>query len=430
MWTDRVRRGWRGLREEMPAPLAPPDTYAADDIAAMLRELGIAMVEVVQPTQLVRARLQRVARRYTTKDVRVVVLPTVLWIQIGTDSYEVAASTRATTQLDLAGRVDHIARLAAAGAIAPADAVAALAAARRMEPRFNASVTVIGYVITTLGFSMIINPTWASLWGHAFLGLVVGLIVLAARPFPALAAILPTLAASAVTILATWFVADAANDGLLRVIAPSLVAILPGLALTVSAMELAGSSVIAGASRLVYGVVQLMLMVFGVAIGMAVAGHVPPQAPSPQAGSWTFYAAILVVGVGLYIYLSAPPRSLFWITAAVGVALVGQRFGELFLSSAHAGALGAALVLPFAILAAQLKTAPPVMVMVLAAFWALVPGALSFESLSEAATGGPADVTTLGTTVAAVFSIALGTLVSWSVLNTLASRRAGWSDPD
>ena len=88
------------------------------------------------------------------------------------------------------------------------------------------------------------------------------------------------------------------------------------------------------------------------------------------------------------------------------------------------------LVRTFAILAAQLRTAPPVMVMVLAAFWALVPGALSFESLSEAATGGTADVTTLGTTVAAVFSIALGTLVSWSVLNTIASRRAGWADPD
>ena len=57
--------------------------------------------------------------------------------------------------------------------------------------------------------------------------------------------------------------------------------------------------------------------------------------------------------------------------------------------------------------------------MVLAAFWALVPGALSFESLSQAATGGAADVATLGSTVAAIFSIALGTLVSWSVLTTI-----------
>jgi uncharacterized membrane protein YjjP (DUF1212 family)/uncharacterized membrane protein YjjB (DUF3815 family) len=430
MLSDRAQRMWHAMREETPAPLAPPDTYDDAEIADMLRELGIALVEVVQPTQLVRTRLLYVAKRYTSKAVRVVALPTILLIQVGTESYEVDTSTRATTQLDLAGRVDHIARLASAGAITPVDAVGALAQARTMKPRFNAAVTIFGYVITTLGFSMIINPTWASLWGHAFLGLVVGLIVLAARPLPALNAILPTVAAMAVTILATWFVADAANDGLLRVIAPSLVAILPGLALTVSAMELAGSAIIAGASRLVYGIVQLMLMVFGVAIGMTVAGHVAPQQPTPQTGPWAFYAAIVVVGVGLYIYLSAPPGSLVWITAAVGVALIGQQFGEIFLSPAHAGALGAALVLPFAIAAAQLKTAPPVMVMVLAAFWALVPGALSFESLSaeslsQAATGGTADVTTLGTTVAAIFSIALGTLVSWSVLSTIGSRRRG-----
>jgi uncharacterized membrane protein YjjB (DUF3815 family) len=297
-----------------------------------------------------------------------------------------------------------------------------------MSPRFNPFVTVLGYVITTVGFSMIINPTWASLWGHAFLGLIVGLLVGVARPFPALTAIVPTLAAATVTILATWFVADAANDGLVRVIAPALVAILPGLALTVGAMELAGSEMIAGATRVVYGIVQLMLMVFGVAIGTAVAGQVAPQQPSPQTGPWAFYAAIVVVGVGLYIYLSAPRGSLVWLTAAVAVALLGQKFGELFLSPAHAGALGAALVLPFAVLAAQLKTAPTAMVMALAAFWALVPGALSFESLSKAATGGPADIGTLGSTVGSIFSIALGTLVSWSVLTTIGIRLQSRSD--
>ena len=185
--------------------------------------------------------------------------------------------------------------------------------------------------------------------GHGFLGLVVGLIALAPRLFPSLNAIVPTLAAAAVTILATWFVADAANIGVVRVIAPALVAVLPGLALTVAAMELADGQIIAGSSRLIYALVQLMLMIFGVALGVAVAGRVPPQPPDPPFGPWAFYAAILVVGVGLYIYLSAPRGSLVWLTLAVAVALLGQKFGELFVSSAHAGALGAALVLPFAL---------------------------------------------------------------------------------
>jgi len=412
------------LREESPPPLAPPDTYGDTEIAVMLHALGLALIEVTQPTQLIRTRLHRVAARYTTKDVRIVVLPTVLVIQIGSVGYEVGVTNRSTTQLDLAGRVDHIARLAAAGAIAPADAILELDATRRMGHRFHPVLTVIGYVITTLGFGMIINPTWGSVWGHAFLGAVVGVIVLGGQVFPSLNAILPTVAAAAVTILATWFVADAANVGVVQVIAPSLVALLPGLALTVGAMELADSAIIAGASRLIYGLVQLMLMVFGVALGVAVAGRVPPQPPDPQFGPWAFYVAILVIGVGLFVYLSAPRGSLIWLTLAVAVALLGQRFGGLFLSSAHAGALGAAIVLPVALLMSRVKWAPPAMVLVLAAFWALVPGALSFESLSTAISGGPLNATTLISAVAAVFSIALGTLVSWSVLTAIDSRRA------
>jgi uncharacterized membrane protein YjjP (DUF1212 family) len=137
-----------------------------------------------------------------------------------TIAYEIEAVAKPTTQLDLAGRIDAIAELAEVGAITPADAAREAAAARTMAPRFGPVTTVIGYTITTLGFGMVINPTWASLWGYVFLGAVVGSIAMLGRPFPTLNAVLPTLAATVVTVLATWFVADAANDGLLRVISP------------------------------------------------------------------------------------------------------------------------------------------------------------------------------------------------------------------
>ena len=100
--------------------------------------------------------------------------------------------------------------------------------------------------------------------------------------------------------------------------------------------------------------------------------------------------------MGLYVYLSAPPGSLPWLIAAVGVALIGQQVGGLVLPASYSGAVGAFLVVPFAMLASRIRSSPPAIVLMLAAFWALVPGALSFVSLSEAATGGAADVTTLG----------------------------------
>jgi hypothetical protein len=107
-----------------------------------------------------------------------VVLPTALVVQVGTVAYEVETIVKPTTQLNLAGRIDAIAELAEVGAITPADAAREAAAARTMPPRFGPVTTVFGYTITTLGFGMVINPTWASLWGYVFLGTVVGAIVM------------------------------------------------------------------------------------------------------------------------------------------------------------------------------------------------------------------------------------------------------------
>jgi uncharacterized membrane protein YjjB (DUF3815 family) len=221
--------------------------------------------------------------------------------------------------------------------------------------------------------------------------------------------------------LASLFV-DAGTDSLLRVVGPALVAILPGIPLTLGAMELANASSIAGASRLVHGVVQLMLIVFGVSLGLHVIGPMTTHPPGHPIGGWSFYAAIVVIGLGMYLHLSAPRGSLGWLVAAVAVAMIGQRIGGVFLAPAHAGAVGAFLVVPFAMLASRVRTSPPAIVMMLTTFWALVPSAISVESLSEAAAGQAVGTQTVGVMFAAIFSIALGTLIGWSVFNSMNSR--------
>ena len=298
------------MRKEPPDSLGDPDSHDDAEVAAMLRELGIALLEVEQPTQLVHGRLSPSRRSTPPRRCGWWRCRRCWSFQVGNVAYEVEASTHATIQLDLAGKIDDIAELAAVGGITPADAITAVAAARRLEPRFGPILTTAGYAVTTVGFGMVINPTWAALPGYLLLGLVVGAVVMLGRPFPGLIPVLPTLSAMVVTMLATWFVADAANDGLLRVISPALVAMLPGMSLTIGSMELANTRSSPGASRLVYGVTQLMLLVFGVALGMRIAGQVAPQEPSPQMGGWSLYAAIVVVSIGLYVYLSAPKGSL------------------------------------------------------------------------------------------------------------------------
>lgn len=422
---DQRRLSARGLvaaiSRDTPTPLAPPDSYEPVDVAAMLREVGIALLEVHQPTQLVEGRLTQIAARYTTEPVRAVVLPTVLTIQVGALAYEIETSTNSSLQLDVAGRIDDVARLAAEGAIAPADAVAAVRRARTMKPRFGPIATTLGYAVATVGFGMVVYPTWASLPAYIFLGLVVGAIVQLSRPFPPLAPVLPVLAAMIATVLATWFVADTAHDGLLRVITPALVAMLPGISLTVSAVELAGGQIISGSSRLVYAIAQLGLLVFGAAQGLHFAKRMPAQNPAAHMGSWSLYVATVVVAVGLYVYLSAPRGSLPWLIAAIGVALIAQALAGKVMPDSHTGFVGALLVVPFAMLSARIKTSPPPIVMMLAAFWALVPGALSFESVDQAI-AGRGSIAGLAVAGSAVLSIALGTLVGWSIYQAIDGR--------
>jgi len=191
------------------------------------------------------------------------------------------------------------------------------------------------------------------------------------------------------------------------------------MALAVGATELAASQIISGASRLVFGMSQLALLVFGVIIGMHLAGPVAPQTPSSQMGSWSLYLAIIVVGLSLSVYLSAPPGSLFWLTAAIAVALITQQLASIVIAPTHAGFLGAVMAVLFANLATRIKTAPPAVVLIVASFWSLVPSTTSFMSVSQAATGGNGDISSLGQVGSAILSIALGTLVGWSIFRTI-----------
>jgi uncharacterized membrane protein YjjP (DUF1212 family) len=405
---------------ELPA-LAPPDHFDRGDVAAMLREIGIALVEVSYPVQLVEERLLEIAARYTTAEVEVGVLPTMLFVQVG-DTHEMKGSAQASGQLDMAARVDEITRLARAGAIARREAVGAVRAARSQPARFGAVATTFGYALTTAGFGMVIEPTWKALLAHLFLGLVVGLIILLARPYPNLTPILPTLSAVVVTLLATWFVADVADDGLLRIISPALVAILPGMALVIGSIELAAGRIVSGASRTVYALAQLGLMVYGVVLGVRIAGEVPPQAPSPPMGPWSLYASIVVIAVGLYFYLSAPRGSLLWLMLIVAVAMLAQTAAGFVMNTAHSGFIGAMVAIPFAVLVARAKGAPPGSVLALAAFWSLVPGQLTFMSLTRSASGDYEGTAGVSVAAAAIVSIALGTLVGWSLVRTLLRR--------
>ncbi len=131
-------------------PLAGPDSYDVDDVAVMLREIGIALIEVAQPIQVVEARLTDIAESYTTESVEIAALPTMLLIQIGTRAFQLDGSAQPSSQLDMAARIDQVAGLARGGAIPTGAAVAARGHPGSARSRHD---TLAGYAVwATVGF--------------------------------------------------------------------------------------------------------------------------------------------------------------------------------------------------------------------------------------------------------------------------------------
>jgi Putative threonine/serine exporter len=87
-------------------------------------------------------------------------------------------------------------------------------------------------------------------------------------------------------------------------IAP-LVTFLPGAMLTMAVAELSAAQLVTGASRLVAGIVQLVLLGFGIVAGAQLAEVSSStvtliNTPENLLGWWAPWLGVLVFGVGVY----------------------------------------------------------------------------------------------------------------------------------
>ena len=88
------------------------------------------------------------------------------------------------------------------------------------------------------------------------------------------------------------FVAPFVHDDPIRLVAPALVTFLPGATLTIATIELASDQIVSGASRLVWGVSQLLLLAFGVFIGLSLVGTVD-ACGAQQVGAWAPWVGVV-----------------------------------------------------------------------------------------------------------------------------------------
>jgi uncharacterized membrane protein YjjP (DUF1212 family) len=448
---------------EPPTPPPPPR-----ELIVFLRDLAVALCESGEASNQVALRLEALARRYGAGGVRLLVLPTSVFVRTepvvhtgspapagspapdGADDTAAdntmaedtaAAEEMATGGMAADGVVDFAPvtdrdltleqisgvydLVAEAGErlIPPAEGSRRLAAVLATKPRFSAPVMLVGHVILTVGLGLLRDPTAAALTGYAVLGLVVGLLRLAARKWRGLSLALPVVAALTVTAISYRFAGPLAGGHPVQLLIPPLVTLLPGVVLTVGTMELATGAMVAGASRLIYGFNVLFLLAFGILAGVqGFAGHHQGTAThTGPLGWWAPWLGVLLLGAGFFMYYSAPARCLPWLLAALYLVWAVQLAGSTLAGGLLGAFLAAAAVPPAAALMQRPKNGPTSQVTFLTSFWMLVPGAIGLNSVSELlgtdTLGGVAD---LVNALLVVTAIALGVLVGTSLTRPLA----------
>lgn len=415
----------------------PPDPAEVRELHAFVLAIGRALSLAGTAVSETQRRLTTIAAANGVDDARIVVLPTTLMIAFGRARWTTIESI---PQLTGALRLDQISALyelstaAERGDVTPADGLRRVQEIDTMRPRHGRIATVLAYTAMVVGLCLILQPTAADVAVAAAFGALVGGVALLSRGRQTLSVLAPIFAATVVSALTFEAVKHGIGDPGLRTLIAPLVTFLPGGVLTTATVELASGEMVAGASRLVFGVLQLLLLAFGIVAGAELAGlpsaAVLDDQPANLLGWWAPWLGVVVFGVAASIHFSAPHGTLRWLLVVLAAAWLGQLAGDQLFGADVSGFFGALAMTPIALAVARLPGGPPSQVTFLPAFWLLVPGAIGLVGVTEVV-GNAADATLqdLVQPLGAVVGIALGVLCGVSLARGLAQvparRRSG-----
>lgn len=390
----------------------------AEDSAVLRRFLlGLAegMNAAGEPVNGIHETMIAVAKAYGREDTDFLLLPTVILVETGRGEagrVAIRSAVNASFRFDQIAALYPIIEQAKRGEIEPGEGIRRLNEVGAMKPAHGWLVRTFGHALLTTGLALLLAPTWQGALVAFGLGALIGLAKLVRSPtlqivFPVFAAFTCALA---VFLLAPYV---AIGDPLRLLIAP-LATFLPGGALTTATVELAAGQMIAGASRLVFGFVQLTLLAFGILAAGTIVGVESSEYASLETSAafpwWTAIVGVLLFAVGNFLHFSAPPHTFGWVLLALTTAYAGQQLGTVLIGATISGFIGALAMTPVVFWIATLRHGVPSQLTFLPAFWLLVPGAAGLVGLTEAV-GTTQGMEDFAAALTSVMSIALGVLI-------------------
>jgi uncharacterized membrane protein YjjP (DUF1212 family) len=376
--------------------------------------LAAAMVATGQPVSDIEDEVVEVASRLGYPDAQVAAGPTGVTVSVGSGEPATYEGVKGSLRLDQAAEVRTIRYRLVEGSLTVEQATGALLALSTQPARYPVWLANLGWVGITVGIALILQPGLANVAFAVVGGAVVVALFRLSQRFRLISTLLPTLAAFVLACLVFAAVDAGLLEGPLRTLLPPLAVLLPGALIVTAMSELASGDMVAGTSRLAFGIVQLLLFTLGI-VAAARLFDVPTAALTNQRvdelGWWAAPLGLALITVGIGLLESPSLRLLPFIGVNLVLAFGAQSFGQA-LSGPVLGSFAGALAASLGASAVEaVKPTLPRLVVFLPSFWLLVPGSLGLLSTTQLAVDPAGSTEAALSVLGVVTAIALGLLV-------------------
>ncbi|WP_370005791.1 threonine/serine exporter ThrE family protein [Methanothermobacter sp. KEPCO 2] len=356
-----------------------------DKLVEFLEELSRALIASGNSVSETERILRGVAESQNV-EVEVSVLPTMLIIKAGgeTSRMSLAAQSPGVMPLHQVTKIYRLIDDVRSGGTEISDAIDELREIVGGPHRFGRYGMFLGYLLLSVGIAFLIQPDLNLVVYSSLLSVISGALIVLGYGNRRLSLIMPVLASFTVSGVAFFLIRAGAVTGNLTLIVPPLIYFIPGVTLTTGIYELASGELVSGSSRVIYGCMLLLLLVFGVLMGMQINGFPQEEFAAIKISTLSYspYIGAVLFAAGIYLFLSVYRSDFPWILLVLYTALVGQQLGNTMgggLLGAFLGALSMTLVAR----AIEMAGKTPHFVTLYPAFWFLAPGSIGFIGLAN-----------------------------------------------
>lgn len=358
------------------------------NLLEFLTELARALTSAGIAVMTIESIIKQICVAYGVKAEAVVDFPTFILIKVAdgeSKALTVMGQKPGFLPLDQVSRLYELIRRAEKAEITPEDGIKRINEIIGVKHQANYIKHIVGYALYSTGLGLLLLPTINELFFCGVLGAVMGVIVGYSEDKPRLEMVRPVLTAFLVSMVFFFGVKQGIVNNSLTILVPSLSYFIPGAVLATGMFELAANNVISGASRLVQGVVVLLLLLFGVILGLQVVGLSGKYVVANMAvslGWWAPYIGILVFTMGLYLLMSIRNKDMPGVLIVLFATFLGQQAGNYLVGGLFGAFVGSCLMTMVGTYLERSKLKTPYYVSIIPAFWILVPGSLGFINLA------------------------------------------------